>query len=164
RLRLQPGPGGGPGRRGLRARARRLALPHLPRHRRRLHPRRRHRRDPRAVPGQLALRLRPAAMPRRAAHHSPRDARTPRYRPRHGNDVLSLYGATRAATDRARGGGGPTLIEAVTYRIEPHTTADDDTRYRSADEIDAWRARDPLERFLALLRESDMVDDAFLAT
>ena len=41
---------------------------------------------------------------------------------------------------------------------------DDDTRYRSAVEIDAWRARDPLERFLALLRESDMVDDAFLAT
>ncbi|TME49680.1 MAG: thiamine pyrophosphate-dependent dehydrogenase E1 component subunit alpha [Chloroflexi bacterium] len=81
-----------------------------------------------------------------------------------GNDVLSVYGATRAAIDRARAGGGPTLIEAVTYRIEPHTTADDDTRYRSAVEIDAWRARDPLERFLALLRESDMVDDAFLAT
>jgi pyruvate dehydrogenase E1 component alpha subunit len=75
-----------------------------------------------------------------------------------------VYGASRAAVERARAGGGPTLIEAVTYRIEPHTTADDETRYRSADEVDAWRARDPLPRFLGLLRESDLVDDAFLAS
>jgi 2-oxoisovalerate dehydrogenase E1 component alpha subunit len=80
-----------------------------------------------------------------------------------GNDVLSVYGATRAAVERARGGDGPTLIEAVTYRMEAHTTADDETRYRSADEVAAWRERDPLDRFLALLRDIDAVDDAFLA-
>jgi 2-oxoisovalerate dehydrogenase E1 component alpha subunit len=80
-----------------------------------------------------------------------------------GNDVLSVYGATRAAVERARGGGGPTLIEAVTYRMEAHTTADDETRYRSADEVEAWRQRDPLARFLALLRDTEVVDDGFLA-
>lgn len=81
-----------------------------------------------------------------------------------GNDVLSVYGATRCAVERARAGGGPTLIEAVTYRIEPHTTADDETRYRSAEEVESWRARDPLPRYLSLLRESNLVDDAFLAS
>ena len=80
-----------------------------------------------------------------------------------GNDVLSVYGATRAAVERARGGDGPTLIEAATYRIEAHTTADDDTRYRSADEVEAWRQRDPVARFLALLRDSNVLNDAFLA-
>ncbi|HEY4869485.1 MAG TPA: pyruvate dehydrogenase (acetyl-transferring) E1 component subunit alpha, partial [Candidatus Dormibacteraeota bacterium] len=80
-----------------------------------------------------------------------------------GNDVLSVYAATRAAVERARGGGGPTLIEAVTYRMEAHTTADDETRYRSAAEVEAWRKRDPLARFLALLRDTEVVDDAFLA-
>ena len=80
-----------------------------------------------------------------------------------GNDVLSVYGATRAAVERARGGGGPTLIEALTYRMEAHTTADDDTRYRSADEVEVWRQRDPVARFLALLRSTNVVDDAFLA-
>jgi pyruvate dehydrogenase E1 component alpha subunit len=80
-----------------------------------------------------------------------------------GNDVLSVYAATRAAVERARGGGGPTLIEAVTYRMEAHTTADDETRYRTADEVEAWRKRDPLARFLALLRDTDVVDDDFLA-
>jgi len=80
-----------------------------------------------------------------------------------GNDVLSVYAATRAAVERARGGGGPTLIEAVTYRMEAHTTADDETRYRSADEVEAWRQRDPLTRFLALLRDTEVVDDEFLA-
>jgi 2-oxoisovalerate dehydrogenase E1 component alpha subunit len=80
-----------------------------------------------------------------------------------GNDVLSVYGATRAAVERARGGEGPTLIEAVTYRMEAHTTADDETRYRSADEVEAWRKRDPLARFLALLHNTDVVDDDFLA-
>ena len=80
-----------------------------------------------------------------------------------GNDVLSVYGATKAAVERARGGGGPTLIEAVTYRMEAHTTADDQTRYRSADEVEAWRGRDPLDRFLAFVREAGVVDDAFIA-
>jgi 2-oxoisovalerate dehydrogenase E1 component alpha subunit len=80
-----------------------------------------------------------------------------------GNDVISVYGAVRTAVDRARRGDGPTLIEAVTYRLEPHTTADDTSRYRSEDEAAAWRARDPVELFLRVLRERQVVDDAFLA-
>ena len=79
-----------------------------------------------------------------------------------GNDVLAVYGATRTAVERARRGGGPTLIEAVTYRMEPHTTADDSTRYRSDEEVAAWAARDPLTRYLSLLRGAGIVDDEFL--
>jgi 2-oxoisovalerate dehydrogenase E1 component alpha subunit len=80
-----------------------------------------------------------------------------------GNDVISVYGAVRTAVDRARRGEGPTLIEAMTYRLEAHTTADDTSRYRSEDEATSWRARDPVERFLDVLRERQIVDDAFLA-
>ena len=81
-----------------------------------------------------------------------------------GNDVLAVYAATRVAVHRARAGGGPTLIEAVTYRMEPHTTADDPTRYRSAEEVAAWAERDPLTRYLSLLRERGVIDDDFVAT
>lgn len=63
-----------------------------------------------------------------------------------GNDVFAVYQATAAAVRRARSGAGPTLIEAVTYRIGPHTSADDPGRYRSAVEAEQWRARDPIER------------------
>jgi 2-oxoisovalerate dehydrogenase E1 component alpha subunit len=80
-----------------------------------------------------------------------------------GNDVISVYGAVRTAVDRARRGDGPTLIEAVTYRLEPHTTADETSRYRSDDEAAAWRARDPVDLFLRVLRDGQVVDDAFLA-
>jgi pyruvate dehydrogenase E1 component alpha subunit len=80
-----------------------------------------------------------------------------------GNDVISVYGAVKTAVDRARRGEGPTLIEAVTYRLEAHTTADDTTRYRSDDESTEWRARDPVEGFLRVLREGGVVDDSFLA-
>jgi 2-oxoisovalerate dehydrogenase E1 component alpha subunit len=80
-----------------------------------------------------------------------------------GNDVVSVYGAVRTAVDRARRGEGPTLVEAVTYRLEAHTTADDTSRYRSEDEAAAWRARDPVDRFLRVLRERQVVDDAYLA-
>ncbi len=68
-----------------------------------------------------------------------------------GMDVLAVYSATREAVERARNGGGPTLIEAVTYRFGPHATADDPTLYRSAEEVEAWRARDPLPRFKKFL-------------
>ncbi len=80
-----------------------------------------------------------------------------------GNDVLSVYGAVRHAVERARAGGGPSLIEALTYRIEAHTTADDSSRYRSDDEVEAWRKRDPLERYLGFLRDGGVVEDAFVA-
>jgi pyruvate dehydrogenase E1 component alpha subunit len=78
-----------------------------------------------------------------------------------GNDVLAVLAATRIALDRARRGDGPTFIEAVTYRIGPHTTADDPTRYRSEAEIADWRARDPLTRVLALLEASGVDVEGF---
>ena len=68
-----------------------------------------------------------------------------------GNDVLAVMAATRVALDRARRGGGPTFIEAVSYRMGPHTTADDPTRYRDANELEDWAARDPIARVEALL-------------
>jgi 2-oxoisovalerate dehydrogenase E1 component alpha subunit len=71
-----------------------------------------------------------------------------------GNDVLAVLAATRQALDHARRGEGPTFIEAVTYRMGPHTTADDPTRYRSEQELAEWRARDPLTRVLAFLEAS----------
>jgi 2-oxoisovalerate dehydrogenase E1 component alpha subunit len=80
-----------------------------------------------------------------------------------GNDVLAVYQATREAAERARSNGTPTLIEAVTYRIGPHSTADDASRYRSGGEVDAWSKRDPLERYRAWLTATGVGDDAFLA-
>jgi 2-oxoisovalerate dehydrogenase E1 component alpha subunit len=68
-----------------------------------------------------------------------------------GNDVLACLAVTREALARARSGGGPTFIEAVTYRMGPHTTADDPTRYRDANELEDWTARDPLARIATLL-------------
>ena len=69
-----------------------------------------------------------------------------------GNDVLAVMAVTRSALDRARSGGGPTFIEAVTYRMGPHTTADDPTRYRDPAEVQSWSAKDPLSRVEAHLR------------
>ncbi|WP_394551624.1 pyruvate dehydrogenase (acetyl-transferring) E1 component subunit alpha [Agromyces sp. MMS24-JH15] len=71
-----------------------------------------------------------------------------------GNDVLAVLAVTRQALHRARTGGGATLIEAVTYRMGPHTTADDPTRYRSDEELAAWRERDPIARVRARLEAS----------
>ncbi|MFJ8161862.1 pyruvate dehydrogenase (acetyl-transferring) E1 component subunit alpha [Streptomyces sp. NPDC096136] len=62
-----------------------------------------------------------------------------------GNDAAALHEVLTEAVKRARSGGGPTLIEAVTYRMEAHTNADDATRYRSDSEVEAWKAHDPLE-------------------
>ncbi len=68
-----------------------------------------------------------------------------------GNDVLAVLAATRMALEHARSGGGPALIEAVTYRMGPHTTADDPKRYRGADELAEWAQRDPIDRLQKLL-------------
>ncbi|MCI2956777.1 thiamine pyrophosphate-dependent dehydrogenase E1 component subunit alpha [Agromyces atrinae] len=68
-----------------------------------------------------------------------------------GNDVLASYAVTREGLENARAGGGPTLIEALTYRIGAHTTADDPTKYRTQDEVDYWIARDPITRYRAYL-------------
>jgi pyruvate dehydrogenase E1 component alpha subunit len=69
-----------------------------------------------------------------------------------GNDVLACYAVTAEAARRARDGGGPTLIEAVTYRMGPHTTSDDPTRYRSDEELEYWATRDPIQRYRIYLQ------------
>lgn len=68
-----------------------------------------------------------------------------------GNDVLAVYEVTKRALEQARAGGGPTLIEAFTYRMGAHTTSDDPTRYRVDAEVEVWKLRDPIERVKALL-------------
>jgi pyruvate dehydrogenase E1 component alpha subunit len=69
-----------------------------------------------------------------------------------GNDVLACYGVMAQAAARARAGGGPTLIEAVTYRLGPHTTSDDPSRYRTQEEVDHWAALDPIPRYRTYLQ------------
>lgn len=76
-----------------------------------------------------------------------------------GNDALAMYRATSEALLRARKGDGPTLIEAETYRLLQHTTADDPTKYRSDDEVAPWRAKDPLLRFEKYLRSRGLWND-----
>ncbi|MDX1535036.1 MAG: thiamine pyrophosphate-dependent enzyme, partial [Thermoplasmata archaeon] len=76
-----------------------------------------------------------------------------------GNDVFAVYAATRRAVDLARAGKGPTFIEAVTYRIGAHSTADDPTRYRDEDEVKTWRARDPIDRLRIYLRNRGVLDE-----
>ena len=80
-----------------------------------------------------------------------------------GNDLFAVYQMTLEAVERARAGGGPTLIEAVTYRIGPHTTSDDPGRYRNADEGLEWARRDPLERVRLFLSERGSWSDAWQA-
>ncbi len=76
-----------------------------------------------------------------------------------GNDVLACYAAMAEAAARARDGGGPTLIEAVTYRMGPHTTSDDPTRYRDDDEVREWAARDPISRYRSYLQRIEVYSD-----
>lgn len=64
-----------------------------------------------------------------------------------GNDVLVSYAVTRQSLEEARAGDGPSLIEALTYRMGAHTTADDPTKYRTDDEVEYWRRRDPIARY-----------------
>ena len=76
-----------------------------------------------------------------------------------GNDAATVYSTVRAALDRAARGEGPTLIEAITYRMEAHTNADDATRYREAAEVQKWLARDPVSRLDTYLRSAGLLDD-----
>lgn len=76
-----------------------------------------------------------------------------------GNDVLAVYAVMQQAIENARSGGGPMLVEALTYRIGAHTTADDPTRYRDAAEVEAWRAKDPLVRLQRFLMKRDVLDE-----
>lgn len=77
-----------------------------------------------------------------------------------GNDLLALYKVLGDACARARAGLGPTFVEALTYRIGAHSTSDDPTRYRSDDEVLAWKRKDPLDRLRAHLVVLGLVDDA----
>ena len=76
-----------------------------------------------------------------------------------GNDVFAVYAAAGEALARARSGGGPTLIEAVTYRLGDHTTADDASRYREDEEVAEWQQRDPILRLRLFLQGRDLWDD-----
>jgi pyruvate dehydrogenase E1 component alpha subunit len=79
-----------------------------------------------------------------------------------GNDVLAALAVTRKALDDARSAQGPTLIEAYTYRMNPHTTNDDPRRYRLGSEAETWKLKDPIERVRAYLtREVGMGADFF---
>jgi 2-oxoisovalerate dehydrogenase E1 component alpha subunit len=80
-----------------------------------------------------------------------------------GNDVLAVYQVTREAAARARAERIPTLIEAETYRLGPHSTADDAARYQPREEIDRWKALDPLERFARFLDARGVAGDEFMA-
>lgn len=77
-----------------------------------------------------------------------------------GNDLFAVYKASREAIERARKGGGVTLIEAVTYRLGDHTTADDARRYREEEEVEAWRRKDPMIRLRKYLEQRGLWDDA----
>jgi pyruvate dehydrogenase E1 component alpha subunit len=77
-----------------------------------------------------------------------------------GNDLMALTAVLRRAVDLARAGEGPFLVEAVTYRMLPHTNADDDTRYRDRADVARWEGRDPLRRVQAHLREVGVLGDA----
>lgn len=74
-----------------------------------------------------------------------------------GNDFFAVYEATRVAVKRARDGGGPTLIETRTYRMGPHNTADDPTRYVDPEQLAAYRALDPIDRLRAYLEDAEVL-------
>jgi pyruvate dehydrogenase E1 component alpha subunit len=81
-----------------------------------------------------------------------------------GNDILAVYTATAEAVERARQGDGPTLIECVTYRIMMHTTADDPKKYRSEEEVELWRQKDPLIRYEKYLLRKNILTASDRAT
>ena len=76
-----------------------------------------------------------------------------------GNDILAVYAAAKEAVDRARAGLGPTLIECVTYRMTMHTTADDPKRYRTEEEVEKWRERDPIVRYQKYLGDKGLLSE-----
>lgn len=69
-----------------------------------------------------------------------------------GQDILACYAASKYAVDKARAGGGPTMVEAVTYRLGPHSSSDDPARYRPQEEAEFWKKRDALDRLRMYLK------------
>jgi pyruvate dehydrogenase E1 component alpha subunit len=100
-----------------------------------------------------------------------RQSRIPLYRRAHGfgfpgvrvdgNDVLACYAVTQAALQRAREGGGPTFVEAYTYRMGAHTTSDDPTKYRVTEELEHWKLKDPIARVKAYLARTGAAAEQF---
>jgi TPP-dependent pyruvate/acetoin dehydrogenase alpha subunit len=78
-----------------------------------------------------------------------------------GNDVLAVHKVVREAVDRARAGEGPTLVEALTFRMGPHSSSDDPTRYRPEEAVKLWQERDPIERFRRYLEDGGLWDEEF---
>ena len=78
-----------------------------------------------------------------------------------GNDILAVYVTVKKALDDARAGKGPTLIEAICYRLGPHTTADDPTRYQDATVVKKWFEKEPIKRFQLYLKRKKLWDDKF---
>ncbi|WP_040161829.1 pyruvate dehydrogenase (acetyl-transferring) E1 component subunit alpha [Mobilicoccus massiliensis] len=81
-----------------------------------------------------------------------------------GNDALAVLAVVGKAVAWARAGRGPVLVELHTYRMEAHTNADDETRYRTSEEVEAWRLKDPMERLETYLRSVGRLDDELAAT
>jgi 2-oxoisovalerate dehydrogenase E1 component alpha subunit len=79
-----------------------------------------------------------------------------------GNDVLASYHAMKEAVDIARAGGGATLLEGKTYRPTPHSSDDDDRTYRTREEVEEWKQRDPILRFQAYLKDKGILTDAVI--
>jgi pyruvate dehydrogenase E1 component alpha subunit len=106
-----------------------------------------------AISTPFSLQTAAASIADRAAGYGMAGARVD------GNDVLAVYEVTRQAKARALAGEGPTLVEAITYRLGAHTTADDPSRYVDPEVHETWKARDPLVRMRAWLRSRGLWDD-----
>jgi pyruvate dehydrogenase E1 component subunit alpha len=78
-----------------------------------------------------------------------------------GNDVFAVYKATKEALEKARGGEGPTLIECYTYRMSDHTTADNASRYRTKEEVEAWKAKDPILRLKLFMEKKGFWNEEY---
>jgi len=78
-----------------------------------------------------------------------------------GNDIFAVYKTVRDAVDKARNGNGPTLIECETYRIEDHTTSDDWTKYRTKEEVEEWKKKDPVLRLERYMKEKGLLDEKY---
>jgi len=81
-----------------------------------------------------------------------------------GNDIFAVYEAARDAMNRARCGQGPTLLECKTYRLRPHSNADNDLKYRTAEEVEAWRERDPITHLANYLLSHDLMRESELTS
>jgi pyruvate dehydrogenase E1 component alpha subunit len=81
-----------------------------------------------------------------------------------GTDVLAVFEATREAVERARGGGGPTFVEAISYRTAPHATADDPRAYIDLERVEEEKKRECLGRYEAYLRRAGILHDELAAS